>query len=195
MLSLEEKAPTPWSVFPDLPLQPGSFSVYLPQPQQHQLRQAIKWWVTVLISPSTWFWLDYIEQQTRFTTSALGGCSPQHLVQFPSTGPVRIQIRRPCAHHTHTSSSDKGCVCFPGPSVPQLHGRDATHFFLRRMTTEKALMGRKGGWRHAPGNVRMTDTGHPKLALCDNLGGEGVGGQWEGARDGGDTCMPMAGSC
>lgn len=36
-------------------------------------------------------------------------------------------------------------------------------------------MGRKGGWRHAPGNVRMTDSGHPKLALCDNLGGEGVG--------------------
>ena len=62
------------------------------------------------------------------------------------------------------------------------------------MTTEKALLGRKGGWRHASGNVRMTDAGHPKLVLCDNLG-VGWGGQWEGAQYGGDSCMPKASSC
>ena len=179
MLSLEEKVQTLWSAFPDLPLQLGAFSVYLPQPQQHQLRQAIKWWVTVLISPSAQFWLDYIEQQTHFTMSALGGLSlspaPGTVSLYGTSSHPDLQTMGP--PHTPKQLRQWLCLFHQGPSAPQLHVRDTTHFFLRRMTTEKALTGRKGGWHHTPGNVCMTDTGHPKLALCDNLGGGERGGR------------------
>ena len=42
---------------------------------------------------------------------------------------------------------------------------------------------------------QITDeAGHPKLVLCDNLGGQGGDGDGRGVQDGGDTCMPMVNS-
>ena len=38
----------------------------------------------------------------------------------------------------------------------------------------------------------MSNAGHPKPVLCDNLaGGMGWGGRWRGVWDRGDTCMPI----
>ena len=113
--------------------------MYLPQPQQHQLRQAINRWVTVLISPSTRFWLDYIEQQTRFTMSALGGSSPQHLEQFPSLGPVRIQIRRPCAHHTHTQAAPTKVLSVSPGAVCTTVPWEGCHTFLLEKDDKRKL--------------------------------------------------------
>ena len=41
----------------------------------------------------------------------------------------------------------------------------------------------------------MSDSGNPKLVLCDSLEGWGGEGGGRGVQAGGDTCMPMADSC
>ena len=40
----------------------------------------------------------------------------------------------------------------------------------------------------------MSDAGHPKPVLCDNLEGEGGEEDGRGAQDGEDTWIPMANS-
>lgn len=42
---------------------------------------------------------------------------------------------------------------------------------------------------------RVPDAGHPGLVLRSNLEGWGGEGGVSGALDGGDTCLPMTGSC
>ena len=42
---------------------------------------------------------------------------------------------------------------------------------------------------------RVSDAGHPGLVLRGNLEGWGGEGGGSGALDGGDTCLPTAGSC
>ena len=41
----------------------------------------------------------------------------------------------------------------------------------------------------------MCHAGHPKPVLSDNLEGWSGEGGGAGSQDGGDTCIPMAGSC
>ena len=41
----------------------------------------------------------------------------------------------------------------------------------------------------------MHEAEHPELVLCDNLEGQGAGGDGGRGQDGGNTCIPMANSC